>query len=88
MFFTWAAFTNDNASIPPGTGQSGTAKQASMAIRNDLYNRACSVVEIDFQLYFTSLPHRKLMILITKRIPEGGDQWTQEPSSGAGVLDA
>jgi len=47
------------------------AKQASMAIRSDLYNRAWSVVEIDFQAYFTSIPHRKLMILITKRIADG-----------------
>ena len=37
------------------------AKQASMAIREDLYNRAWSVVEIDFKAYFTSIPHRKLM---------------------------
>src|SRR6516162_11487020 len=47
------------------------AKQASMAIREDLYNRAWGVVEIDFQAYFTSIPHRKLMILITKRIADG-----------------
>src|SRR3989475_5930330 len=47
------------------------AKQASSAIRNDLYNRAWSVVESDFQAYFTSIPHRKLMILITKRIADG-----------------
>ena len=47
------------------------AKQASMAIREDLYNRAWSVVEIDFQSYFTSIPHRKLMTLITKRIADG-----------------
>ena len=47
------------------------AKQASSAIRNDLYNRVWSVVEIDFQAYFTSIPHRKLMILITKRIADG-----------------
>src|SRR5262247_4670504 len=47
------------------------AQQASMAIRNDLYNRAWSVVEIDFQAYFTSIPHRKLMILITKRVADG-----------------
>ena len=47
------------------------AKQASMAIREDLYNRAWSVVEIDFQAYFTSIPHRKLMTLITKRIADG-----------------
>ena len=47
------------------------AKQASKAIRDDLYNRAWSVVEIDFQAYFTSIPHRKLMTLITKRIADG-----------------
>jgi group II intron reverse transcriptase/maturase len=47
------------------------AKQASVAIREDLYNRAWGVVEIDFQAYFTSIPHRKLMTLITKRIADG-----------------
>ena len=47
------------------------AKQASLAIRKDLYNRAWSVVEIDFKSYFTSIPHRKLMTLITKRIADG-----------------
>jgi RNA-directed DNA polymerase len=47
------------------------AKQASLAIREDLYNRAWGVVEIDFQAYFTSIPHRKLMTLITKRIADG-----------------
>ena len=36
-----------------------------------VYNRAWSVVEIDFQAYFTSIPHRKLMRLITKRIADG-----------------
>jgi RNA-directed DNA polymerase len=29
------------------------------------------VVEIDFQSYFTSIPHGKLMKLITKRIADG-----------------
>src|SRR5215831_8277489 len=47
------------------------AKQASMAIRNDLYNRAWSVVEIDVQACCTSIPHRKLMTLIAKRIADG-----------------
>ena len=47
------------------------AKQASEAIRADLYNRAWGVVEIDFQAYFTSIPHRKLMTLITRRIADG-----------------
>ncbi len=47
------------------------AKQASLAIREDLYNRAWGVVEIDFKAYFTSIPHGKLMKLITKRIADG-----------------
>jgi RNA-directed DNA polymerase len=47
------------------------AKQASQAMRDDLYNRAWSVVAIDFQASFTSIPHRKLMTLMTKRIADG-----------------
>jgi RNA-directed DNA polymerase len=47
------------------------AKQASMAIREDLYNRAWGVVEIDFRLYFNSIPHRKLVKLITRRVADG-----------------
>ena len=47
------------------------AKQASLAIREDLYNHAWGVVEIDFKSYFTSIPHGKLMKLITKRIADG-----------------
>jgi len=47
------------------------AKQASMAIREDLYNHAWGVVEIDFKSYFTSIPHGKLLKLITKRIADG-----------------
>ena len=47
------------------------AKQASLAIREDLYNRAWGVVEIDFKAYFTSIPHGKLLKLISKRIADG-----------------
>jgi RNA-directed DNA polymerase len=47
------------------------AKQASIAIREDLYNRAWGVVEIDFKSYFTSIPHGKLLRLMTKRIADG-----------------
>ena len=47
------------------------AKQASIAIREDLYHRAWGVVEVDFKSYFTSIPHRKLMKLITQRISDG-----------------
>src|SRR5260363_377747 len=44
------------------------AKQASEAIRQDLYQQAWSVVEMDFQAYFTSIPHNKLLELISRRI--------------------
>jgi RNA-directed DNA polymerase len=47
------------------------AKQASIAMREDLYHRAWGVVEVDFKSYFTSIPHRKLMTLITQRIADG-----------------
>jgi RNA-directed DNA polymerase len=47
------------------------AKQASLAIREDLYHRAWGVVEIDFKAYFTSIPHGKLLKLITQRIADG-----------------
>jgi RNA-directed DNA polymerase len=47
------------------------AQHASTAMRNALDHRAWGVVEIDFQAYFTSIPHRKLMRLITKRIADG-----------------
>jgi RNA-directed DNA polymerase len=47
------------------------AKQASIAIRDDLYHRAWGVVEVDFKSYFTSIPHRKRMKLSTQRIADG-----------------
>jgi hypothetical protein len=40
-------------------------------MRADLYNRAWSGVEIDCKSYFTSIPPRKLMTLIAKRIADG-----------------
>jgi RNA-directed DNA polymerase len=47
------------------------AKQASIAIREDLYQRAWGVVEIDFQSYFTTIPHDKLLMLIRQRVVDG-----------------
>lgn len=47
------------------------AKQASLVIQDDLYNRVCGVVEIDFKSYFSSIPHSKLLKLIQKRISDG-----------------
>ncbi len=47
------------------------AKMASIAIREDLYRRAWGVVEIDFQSYFTTIPHDKLLVLIRQRVVDG-----------------
>jgi RNA-directed DNA polymerase len=47
------------------------AKQASLAVQSDLYHRAWGVVEIDLKSYFTSIPHGKLMKLISLRISDG-----------------
>jgi RNA-directed DNA polymerase len=46
------------------------AKQASLAIQNDLYQRAWAVVEIDFKAYFTSISHGKLLELVRRRITD------------------
>ena len=48
-----------------------SAKQASVALREDLYQRAWGVVEIDFQSYFTTIPHDKLLVLIRQRVVDG-----------------
>jgi RNA-directed DNA polymerase len=47
------------------------AKMASREIRNDLYQRAWGVVEIDFRSYFTTIPHDKLIVLIKQRVVDG-----------------
>ena len=47
------------------------AKMASQAIREDLYQRAWGVVEIDFQSYFTTISHDKLLVLIRQRVVDG-----------------
>ena len=47
------------------------ARQATLAIREDLYQHAWGVVEMDCKSYFTSMPHRKRLKLSTKRIAEG-----------------
>ena len=47
------------------------AKQASEAIRKDLYNRAWGVVELDFKSFFDTIPHKNLLILVRKKIVDG-----------------
>jgi group II intron reverse transcriptase/maturase len=44
---------------------------ASTEIRNDLYQRAWGVVEIDLRSYFTTIPHDKLIVLIKQRVVDG-----------------
>jgi group II intron reverse transcriptase/maturase len=51
------------------------ATMASLAIREALYRRAWSVVELDFQSYFTTIPHDKLLRLIRQRIVDGSLLW-------------
>jgi RNA-directed DNA polymerase len=47
------------------------AKQASMAMRADLDNRAWGVVEMDVQAYCTRIPPRTRMTLMTRRSADG-----------------
>jgi RNA-directed DNA polymerase len=48
------------------------AKKASLEIREDLYRGwAWGVVEIDFQSYFTTIEHDKLLKLIRQRVVDG-----------------
>lgn len=63
------------------------AKQASLALREDLYQRSWGVVEIDFQAYFNSIPHRKLLKLITKRIVDGSMLKLIKQTLRIGVVD-
>jgi RNA-directed DNA polymerase len=62
------------------------AKQASLAIREDLYNRAWGVIEIDFKSYFSSIPHAKLLKLISLRISDGSMMKLIKQSLKVGVM--
>jgi len=64
------------------------AKQASIAIREDLYNRSWGVVEIDFKSYFTSISHAKLLKLISLRISDGSMMKLIKQSLKVGVNKA
>lgn len=63
------------------------AKQASLAIREDLYQRAWGVVEIDLKSYFTSIPHDKLLQLIGKRIVDGSMMKLIKQTLKVGVMN-
>lgn len=62
------------------------AKMASLAIREDLYQRAWGVVEIDFQSYFTTIPHDKLLKLIRQRVVDGSMLRVIKQSLKVGVM--
>ena len=64
------------------------AKQASIAIREDLYRQAWGMVEIDFKAYFTSIPHDKLLKLISKRIADGNMLKLIKQTLKVGVMNA
>ena len=61
------------------------AKQASIAIREDLYQRAWGVVEIDLQSYFTTIPHDRLLTLIRQRGVDGSMLRLIRPQGWGGV---
>jgi RNA-directed DNA polymerase len=62
------------------------AKQASLAIQDDLYTRAWGVIEIDFKSYFSSIPHAKLLKLISLRISDGSMMKLIKQSLKVGVM--
>src|SRR5512132_2584543 len=47
------------------------ARQATLAIREDLYTHAWGVVEIDFKSYFTSIAHGSMLKLIKQTLKVG-----------------
>jgi len=63
-----------------------SAKEASMAIQDDLYKHAWGVVEIDFKSYFESIPHAKLLTLISLRVSDGSMMRIIKQSLKVGVM--
>lgn len=63
------------------------ARQASLAIREELYQRAWGVAEIDFKDYFNSIPHAKLLKLIRLRVSDGSMLELIKQSLKVGVSD-
>lgn len=47
------------------------ARECSEAIRESLYQRVHSVIEVDIQSYFDTVPQGKLMVLLRERIADG-----------------
>jgi group II intron reverse transcriptase/maturase len=47
------------------------ARECSVAIRESLYQRVHSVIEVDVEAYFDTVPQDKLMVLLRERIADG-----------------
>lgn len=47
------------------------ARECSVAIRESLYQRVHSVIEVDVEAYFDTVPRGKLMVLLRERIADG-----------------
>jgi len=47
------------------------AQTCSVALRDSLYQRVHSVIEVDLKSYFDSVPHGKLMVLVRERVADG-----------------
>ena len=58
---------------------------ASESLRADLSRGAWAVVEIDFQSYFPTIPHGKLLRLIRQRVRDGSMLWLIKQSLKVGV---
>jgi group II intron reverse transcriptase/maturase len=63
------------------------ARQASLAIQDDGYQRTWGVVELDVQSYCTSIPHRKLLPRLTRRIADGSMLELMQQPLKVGVKD-
>lgn len=48
-----------------------SARDCSVALRESLYQRVHSVIEVDLKSYFDSVPHDKLMVLVRERVADG-----------------
>jgi RNA-directed DNA polymerase len=76
-------FAADFHACSSGDRPKRDAKQASLALRADLYTQAWGVVEIDFQSYFPSIPHGKRRKLSTQRIAAGRRlRWMKQTLKG------
>jgi RNA-directed DNA polymerase len=48
-----------------------SARDCSVSLRESLYQRVHSVIEVDIKSYFDSVPHDKLMVLVRERVADG-----------------